>query len=265
MKVVAVGDNCVDVYYTMNRFYPTGNAVDFAINLKKLGQDVSLVSIQGNDVFGVAVANVLDRYGVGRTHFYPGQRQTATAQMNLINGDRVHEKFNGNVLEDFTLDRERMDYVKGFDLIYSEKWSGSDGTSRSSDGPQYPDPRLLQAAGRPYQRGHPPLSGLRLLLLREAGRPDPGLPEEDPGQDGPDGDRHAGGGRGASPYDGTDWHREVADRVEVVNTVGAGDSYVRALPRACARERAWTNVCTWARRRRPRSSRCSIPIDLPGE
>ena len=45
MKVVAVGDNCVDVYYTMNRFYPTGNAVDFAINLKKLGQDVSLVSI----------------------------------------------------------------------------------------------------------------------------------------------------------------------------------------------------------------------------
>ena len=31
MKVVAVGDNCVDVYYTMNRFYPTGNAVDFAI------------------------------------------------------------------------------------------------------------------------------------------------------------------------------------------------------------------------------------------
>ena len=111
MKVVAVGDNCVDVYYTMNRFYPTGNAVDFAINLKKLGQDVSLVSIQGNDVFGVAVANVLDRYGVDRTHFYPGQRQTATAQMNLINGDRVHEKFNGNVLEDFTLDRERMDYV----------------------------------------------------------------------------------------------------------------------------------------------------------
>ena len=53
MRVAAVGDNCVDVYYTLNRFYPTGNAVDFAINLKKLGQDVSLVSIQGDDVFGV--------------------------------------------------------------------------------------------------------------------------------------------------------------------------------------------------------------------
>ena len=31
---------------------------------------------------------------------------------------------------------------------------------------------------------------------------------------------------GSLAYDGTDWHREVADRVEVVNTVGAGDSYV---------------------------------------
>ena len=29
MRVAAVGDNCVDVYYTLNRFYPTGNAVDF--------------------------------------------------------------------------------------------------------------------------------------------------------------------------------------------------------------------------------------------
>ena len=77
MRVAAVGDNCVDVYYTLNRFYPTGNAVDFAINLKKLGQDVSLVSIQGDDVFGVSVENVLKKYGVDLTHFYKGGRQTA--------------------------------------------------------------------------------------------------------------------------------------------------------------------------------------------
>ena len=123
MRVAAVGDNCVDVYYTLNRFYPTGNAVDFAINLKKLGQDVSLVSIQGDDVFGVSVENVLKKYGVDLTHFYKGGRQTAAAQMNIINGDRIHEKFDKNVLADFTLDRERLDFVKQFDLVYSEKWS----------------------------------------------------------------------------------------------------------------------------------------------
>ena len=91
MKVTAVGDNCVDVYYTLNRFYPTGNAVDFAINLKKLGQDVSLVSIKGNDVFGVAVENVLKHYGIDLTHFYDGERQSAASHMNVINGDRIHE------------------------------------------------------------------------------------------------------------------------------------------------------------------------------
>ena len=31
MRVAAVGDNCVDVYYTLNRFYPTGNAVVLTI------------------------------------------------------------------------------------------------------------------------------------------------------------------------------------------------------------------------------------------
>ena len=44
-------------------------------------------------------------------------------RMNIINGDRIHEKFDKNVLADFTLDRERLDFVKQFDLVYSEKWS----------------------------------------------------------------------------------------------------------------------------------------------
>ena len=226
MKVVAVGDNCVDVYYTMNRFYPTGNAVDFAINLKKLGQDVSLVSIQGNDVFGVAVANVLDRYGVDRTHFYPGQRQTATAQMNLINGDRIHEKFNGNVLEDFTLDRERMDYVKGFDLIYSEKWSRigrylpelrtdhniliHDFSKRLDDPTNEGILPYLDYAFFSYEKLDDQIRDFLKRTQAKTGRTVIAMLGED----------------GSLAYDGTDWHREVADRVGVVNTVGAGDSYV---------------------------------------
>ena len=216
MKVVAVGDNCVDVYYTMNRFYPTGNAVDFAINLKKLGQDVSLVSIQGNDVFGVAVANVLDRYGVDRTHFYPGQRQTATAQMNLINGDRVHEKFNGNVLEDFTLDRERMDYVKGFDLIYSEKWSRigrylpelrtdhniliHDFSKRLDDPTNEGILPYLDYAFFSYEKLDDQIRDFLKRTQAKTGRTVIAMLGED----------------GSLAYDGTDWHREVADRAEAV-------------------------------------------------
>lgn len=226
MRVAAVGDNCVDVYYTMNTFYPTGNAVDFAINLKKQGQDVSLVSIKGNDVFGEAVENVLKKYGVDISHFYSGDRQTAVAQMNIVDGDRVHERFDGNVLADFFLDQERMDYIKGFDIVYSEKWSRigryirdlkTDGNVMVHDfSKRLYDPTnedilpWLDYAFFSHERLDDEIRDFLVdTQKRTRGTVIAML--------GPD---------GSLAWDGRRFVREEADRVDVVNTVGAGDSYV---------------------------------------
>lgn len=226
MKVTAVGDNCVDVYYTLNRFYPTGNAVDFAINLRKLGQDVSLVSIQGNDVFGVSIENVLKKYGVDLTHFYKGGRQTAAAQMNIINGDRIHERFDGNVLEDFALNRERLDFVKQFDLVYSEKWSRigryikdikndnnimiHDFSKRLNDPANDVLLPYLDYAFFSYEK----LDGIIKDFLKTTQEKTKRIVIA------------MLGGDGSLAYDGNKYYREPAEQVEIVNTVGAGDSYV---------------------------------------
>ena len=226
MRVAAVGDNCVDVYYTLNRFYPTGNAVDFAINLKKLGQDVSLVSIQGDDVFGVSVENVLKKYGGDLTHFYKGGRQTAAAQMNIINGDRIHEKFDKNVLADFTLDRERLDFVKQFDLVYSEKWSRigryikdikngnnimiHDFSKRLADPGNEEILPYLDYAFFSYEKLDETIKDFLKSTQKKTGRIVIAML----------------GGDGSLAYDGSRYYREPAKQVEIVNTVGAGDAYV---------------------------------------
>ena len=31
-KAIAMADNCIDVYYRMDRYYLTGNSIDFALN-----------------------------------------------------------------------------------------------------------------------------------------------------------------------------------------------------------------------------------------
>jgi len=49
MKVAAIGDNCIDLYEKLDRFYATGNAVDFAVNMQKLGIDTAVISTTGND------------------------------------------------------------------------------------------------------------------------------------------------------------------------------------------------------------------------
>lgn len=226
MRVVAVGDNCVDVYYKLNRFYPTGNAVDFAINLKKLGQDISLVSIKGNDVFGVAIENVLNRYGIDLTHFYNGERQTAAAQMDIVNGDRIHEKFQGNVLADFTLDEERFQFVKSFDLVYSEKWSKigryikelktehnimiHDFSKRLEDPGNEEILPYLDYAFFSYNRKDAAIEEFLKKTQAKSGRTVIAMLGE----------------HGSMAYDGRRFYSEGADRVKIVNTVGAGDSYV---------------------------------------
>ena len=54
-KTIAMADNCIDVYYKLDRYYLTGNSIDFAFNYKQLGGDVTEMTILGNDVFAVAL------------------------------------------------------------------------------------------------------------------------------------------------------------------------------------------------------------------
>lgn len=238
MRVVAVGDNCIDVYYKLNRFYPTGNAVDFAINLKKLGQDISLVSIKGNDVFGAAIENVLNRYGIDLTHFYKGDRQTAAAQMDIVNGDRIHEKFEGNVLADFTLDEERLRFIKSFDLVYSEKWSRMgryikdlktehnimihDFSKRLEDPTNEEILPYLDYAFFSYDKRDTAIQEFLKKTQAKSGRTVVAMLGE----------------YGSMAYNGKQLYSEAADKVQVVNTVGAGDSYVAGFTKGLCEGRS---------------------------
>ena len=119
-----------------------------------------------------------------------------------------------------------MDYVKGFDLIYSEKWSRigrylpelrtdhniliHDFSKRLDDPTNEGILPYLDYAFFSYEKLDDQIRDFLKRTQAKTGRTVIAMLGED----------------GSLAYDGTDWHREVADRVEVVNTVGAGDSYV---------------------------------------
>jgi len=57
-RTLAMADNCIDVYYKLDRYYLTGNSIDFALNYKDLGGDVTEMTILGNDVFADALEEI---------------------------------------------------------------------------------------------------------------------------------------------------------------------------------------------------------------
>ena len=63
-RAIAMADNCIDVYYKLDRYYLTGNSIDFALNYRDLGGDVTEMTILGNDVFAMALEERLKERGI---------------------------------------------------------------------------------------------------------------------------------------------------------------------------------------------------------
>ena len=123
-SVLALADNCIDVYPDRRRYYETGNAVDFALSLRAQGQPVSLMTIFGNDLFAASIRALLEERGVDCSHSLTGEKPTSFSSMTLVDGvDRRHLAWEENVLADFTIPPEEMDYVRSFDVLFADAYT----------------------------------------------------------------------------------------------------------------------------------------------
>ena len=112
-KAIAMADNCIDVYYRMDRYYLTGNSIDFALNYKAQGGDVTEMTVLGNDVFADALVERLKQRDIPLRVLKRIDRPTGMAKMDLVDGDKKHLEFHGNAMEEIELSAEDMEFVKG--------------------------------------------------------------------------------------------------------------------------------------------------------
>ena len=122
-RTLAKADNCIDVYYKLDRYYLTGNSIDFALNYKDLGGDVTEMTILGNDVFADALEERLKEREIPLRILKRTDRPTAAAKMDLVDGDKKHLHFEGNAMEEIELQDDDLEFVKQFDIIYAERWA----------------------------------------------------------------------------------------------------------------------------------------------
>jgi len=228
-KAIAMADNCIDVYYKLDRYYLTGNSIDFALNYKALGGDVTEMTILGNDVFAMALAERLEEKEIPLRVIKQVDRPTGMATMDIAEGDKKHLHFEGNAMELIELSDDDLEFVKQFDIVYAERWAKIDRYIRKLKQPGqiwvYDFSKRLELEGNdailPYidyaffsydrdddyirnfmiktkQKG----TGCVIAMLGEYG---------------------------SLAYDGNQIYELNAEKVPIVNTVGAGDSYIAAF------------------------------------
>lgn len=229
MKVIGAGFSCMDVYEKLGKAYPTGNGVDWGIHLKRMGIPVSILSVVGDDAYGEAMKEALEKEGIDISHLHTVPGDTCRMMMDLKNGvDRVHLQEIEGVMADFALTSEDKAYIKTFDYMHTDLFGNvlkdlpelrAAGVkvimdfSVFSDDSEYNSEENFKNVDYAFlsyeQEDEYILSHLK--RIKSFG---PKLVTATLGE------------KGSICYDGDRFYRYGIVEAQVVNTVGAGDSYI---------------------------------------
>lgn len=226
IRLAAVGDNCMDVYDAAGEAFPGGNPVNVAVYTRRLGGAASYTGVVGTDVYGERMRAALAERGVDVSHLRTAPGATAVSHVEIVDGDRVFGDYDEGVMAGFRMTEEDVAFLSGHDLVVSGLWGRTAG-----------DLHRLKAAGVPVafdfadKRTDPALDlalphvdyaffsydgGLEeardfLRAMRARG---PGLVVA------------TRGALGSLCFDGERFHEQGIVPCRVVDTMGAGDSFI---------------------------------------
>lgn len=126
MKVLGLGDNVVDKYVNLAIMYPGGNALNFAVFAKKLGQDSSFMGVFGSDAEGKHVLSVIKDLAIDHSHSRFETGENGCARVKIKEGDRIFLGSNeGGVTREHPIEltQEDREYLTQFDLIHMGLYS----------------------------------------------------------------------------------------------------------------------------------------------
>lgn len=234
MRVIGIGDNVCDKYEHLKTMFPGGQALNFSVYAKMLGADASYMGVFGRDEVASHVIATLDELGVEHGHCRQYDGENGYARVTLVDGDRVFLGSNkGGITKErpIKLTEDDIRYIKSFSHVHTSNNGYFDsqlakvkeaGISLSYDFSGQWKVEEKVAAAAPY-------ADYAFLSCGE-------LPEDEV-QEICKKMKKAGcgkviatcGSRGAVFYDGEIFMSQTPKLVEVVDTLGAGDSFATAF------------------------------------
>jgi fructoselysine 6-kinase len=225
MKFAAIGDNCIDVYQNLGKGYPGGGPVNFAVRAARLGVSTAYIGLIGEDANGALLRYALLAEGVDISHLQSMPGATAVAYVRLEGTERVFVGKDRGVREKLVVNAQTDEFLRGFQLVHTTldgcvdahipRWKAM-GLAVSYDFSHRATPdqiKLLPYIDYAFFSGQKHTWDEGPDLLRHY---------------------HSQGGRlvvmtfgqrGSLAFDGKNMVQQLAQPVEVVDTMGAGDAF----------------------------------------
>ncbi len=231
--MLGVGDNCIDNYVELGKRFPGGNALNFTIYASRLdGVEADYVGIVGTDDNGMYVLDQIKEQGLDIQHIIMEEGTTAVTKILIRDGDRVFDDYIEGVQENTVLPYGNLPNPEDYDLIHFTVWGfGREHVQKLKEATncilscdfsgQLDDPRTdimphlnfsFFSGSHLIEKGVDPESVLRNLKEKT-----PRIVIMTLGE------------YGSMVYDGVSIYRGEAIPVDVVDTLGAGDSYIASF------------------------------------
>ena len=233
MRLLAVGDNCIDNYTELGRRFPGGNALNVAVYAHRVpGVEADYIGVVGDDEAGDFLVDQIKREGLATDGVIRQPGESAVTNILIRGGDRVFDSYVEGVQKNAKFPDSLLSRVRTYDLVHYSIWGF---------GREYiPD---IKRGGRPLlscdfsnQLMHQGLDVMPWLdysffsgkeLIMRGLKPEEKIRELKP--------RTSGivvmtlGEHGSIVFDGDRFYMGKAEPVNVVDTLGAGDSYIAAF------------------------------------
>jgi fructoselysine 6-kinase len=122
IKIAAVGDNCIDFYENTGEYYAGGNPVNVAVYVKRMNGNSSYTGVVGNDNYGKFMIEAIKAKGVDTSHIKILEGKTAVTHVELKNGDRILGDYEEGVMAEFKLREEDIEFLCSHDIVVTGIW-----------------------------------------------------------------------------------------------------------------------------------------------
>lgn len=229
MKLAAVGSNCIDYYTNLDggRPFPGGGPLNMAVYTVRMGGEASYTGPVGTDAYGGLLVEAAAARGVDVSRMKRVPGRTAVTQVELRDGERVFTGCDKGVLDGYVLSEEDLAFLCTHDVVVCDLWGKvqrqfrelkARGAVTAFDCATRPDGSVSQEV-MPYTD----------CLFFSAKGDGEGLREQMRAYHarGPKLVTATLGEAGSLCWDGGRFHRfGIAPCPQVVDTLGAGDSYI---------------------------------------
>jgi fructoselysine 6-kinase len=121
--VLSVGDNCIDNYVELGKRFPGGNALNFAIFSSRYEEiESDYIGVVGTDDNGIYMLEQIKEQGLDTGNIILKEGTTAVTKILIRGGDRIFEDYIEGVQENTVLPYEKIPTPDNYDLIHFTVW-----------------------------------------------------------------------------------------------------------------------------------------------